>query len=258
MQQIHHGNTRITDIHPNQTLARILMPSAWRGKERPKVYANACYVFSWLNPKILLSIMLLQITPNTSPGPELVNSAPAVCNNDNPFDYDATGERWAQWEGRCEVPPVRFALVNLTKPYDLAHAAQVCLAAQTNVPHVCFEMVGNTLDFSHEKIASKVCSWNIPQGAIPKIPRRSNSLANLIRQGFRLIGTDVRAGKNALAYTYAKNDVIVIGGANGLSQNDQALVHEVVNIPSAVPFLTTVTVIPLLAYKILQDRGLWH
>lgn len=183
---------------------------------------------------------------------------PMVSDNPNLFDTDATGKMWTQWENRCRVAPVHFALVNLNKPFDLAHAAHVSLAATDAVPHVCFEMVGNTLDFSYEKIASKVKSWNISAAAIASIPRRTNSLSNLMKQGFRLIGTDASAGKNALTYTFGKSDVIVIGGANGLSKTDHALMDETVKIPSEVPFLTTVAVISVLTFKILQDRGLWH
>lgn len=166
-------------------------------------------------------------------------------------------EAWQEWEKNCVVPPVRFALVNLNKPIDLAQAAQVCLATTVDVPHVGFEMVGVTLDFTNPKVASKIESWTIPKRSIDAIPRRKNSLPELKDQGFRLIGTVPNSGNNAINFEWGDKDVIVIGGANGLSKENLTLMDEVVTIPCAIPFMTTPTVIPILAYSILNGRNLW-
>lgn len=164
---------------------------------------------------------------------------------------------WEEWEKKCVVPPVRFALVNLNKPFDIAQAAQVSLATTVNVPHVGFEMVGVTLDFTNPKVASKIGSWTISKEGVEAIPRRKNSLQGLKNQGFRLIGTVPNSDNNALDFKWSDKDVIVIGGANGLSRDKLALMDEVVTIPCAVPFMTTPTVIPILTYSILNSRNLW-
>jgi len=164
---------------------------------------------------------------------------------------------WEEWEKRCVVPPVRFALVNLNKPFDIAQAAQVSLATTVNVPHVGFEMVGVTLDFTNPKVASKVESWTISKESLDTIPRRKNSLQELKNQGFRLVGTVPNSGNNALDFKWSDKDVIVIGGANGLSRDNLALMDEVITIPCAIPFMTTPTVIPILTYSILNSRNLW-
>ncbi len=164
---------------------------------------------------------------------------------------------WSEWEKRCVVPPVRFALVNLDKPFDIAQAAQVSLATKVGVPHVGFEMIGVTLDFSHPKVASKVESWNLTKNDVDAIPRRENSLEELKRQGFRLVATVPNGGDNALDFEWLDNDVIMIGGANGLSKDQLALMDEKITIPCALPFMTTPTVIPILSYEILKARKLW-
>lgn len=172
------------------------------------------------------------------------------------FKRDAQ-EAWEEWEKRCVVPPVRFALVNLNKPFDLAHAAQVSLATTVSVPHVGFEMIGITLDFSNQKVASKVASWTISRESVDIIPRRKNSLKELKVQGFRLVGTVPNSGNNALNFKWSDKDVIVIGGANGLSRDNLALMDEVITIPCAIPFMTTSAVIPILTYSMLNSRNLW-
>ncbi len=179
-------------------------------------------------------------------------------NMENLFDNDKTGNLWTEWELKCLVPPVRFALVNLNKPYDLAQAAQVSLATTIRVPHIAFEMVGVTMDFADPKVALKVASWNIDKSLIETIPRRINTLANIKNQGFRLVATVASSGKSALDYQWQNNDVIVIGGANGLSKSNLSLMDDVITIPCSLPFLTTPTVIPVLSYNLLQKRGLWN
>jgi len=174
----------------------------------------------------------------------------------NPFEGNEV--LWNEWEKQCIVPPVRIALVHLNKPYDLAQSAQIALSTSVGVPHVGFEMVGTTLDFSHEKIFSKVRSWNIPAKCLDAIPRRKNSLEHIKTQGFRLVGTVPSNGKNALDFEWQDDDVIVIGGANGLSRDDQRFLDETITIPSDLHFMTTTSVIPILTYQILGNRGLWH
>lgn len=174
----------------------------------------------------------------------------------NPFEGNES--LWNKWEKDCVVPPVRIVLVNLNKPYDLAQAAQIALSSRVGVSHIGFEMVGVTMDFSDKKVFDKVRSWNVPAGDLDAIPRRKNSLESLKAQGFRLVGTIPSGGKNALDFEWQDNDVVVIGGANGLSRKDQELLDETVTIPSALPFMTTTSVIPILSYEILNKRGLWH
>ena len=174
------------------------------------------------------------------------------------YSFEKSPQRaWLEWEKRCVVPPVRFALVNLNKPFDLAQAAQVSLATTVGVPHVGFELVGVTLDFTHPKVASKIGSWQVSEEEIDAIPRRQNSLQELKKEGYRLIGTIPEGGENALDFHWSENDVVVIGGANGLSKEQVALMDETITIPCALPFMTTPTVIPILTYSILNCRGLW-
>ena len=171
---------------------------------------------------------------------------------ENPPNY------WLEWEKCCVVPAVRFALVNLNKPFDLAQAAQVSLATKVGVPHIGFEMIGVTLDFSHPKVASKVESWNLTKNDVEAIPRRKNTLEELKKQGLRLVATVPNGGLDALDFKWQNNDVIVIGGANGLSKDQLALMDEKVTIPCALPFMTTPIVISILSYGILKSRKLWN
>jgi hypothetical protein len=156
-------------------------------------------------------------------------------------------------------PPLRFALVNVELPYDIAQMAQVILATSKNVPHVATYQIGETLDFMKPKIRNKIRSWNISEENIKWIPRKNTSLAELKAKGFRLIGTSPNQGVNALEFKWKPEDVVVIGGAKGLSQKNLDFLDEVVKIPCSteVPFLTTPSVIPILTYAVLQTRGLW-
>jgi len=167
---------------------------------------------------------------------------------------------WQNWEKLCVVPPLRFALVNLNLPYDIAQFAQVVLATTRGVPHIATYLVGETLDFMQPKVRSKIISWNIREENIRSLPRKKTTLEELKGEGFRLIGTSPNEGVNALEFEWGVRDVVVIGGAKGLSRKNLDLLDGVVRIPCApeVPFLTTPTVVPILAYPELQKRGLWR
>lgn len=166
---------------------------------------------------------------------------------------------WERWEELCQVPPLRFALVNVDLPYDIAQMAQVALATSQPVPHIATYQIGETLDFMKPKIRNKIRSWNIKEANIKWLPRKRTTLSALKAEGWRLIGTSPNQGVNALDYQWGPRDVVVIGGAKGLSAKNLQLLDEVVKIPCSmeVPFLTTPSVIPILTYTILQKRGLW-
>jgi hypothetical protein len=172
------------------------------------------------------------------------------------------GNQWALWESLCLVPPVRLALLNVNMPSDLAQLAQVILATSVGVPpvpHVATYLIGQTLDFSQPKIKNKIISWNIAEEAIQRIPRKTTTLEELKSAGFRLVGTSPNEGVNALDYHWGERDIAVIGGDKGLSAKNRALLDEMVRIPCGpeVPFLTIPTVVPLLTWPVLQQRGLW-
>lgn len=178
----------------------------------------------------------------------------------NPYEEYPGMKLFAEWEKSCVVPPVKVALVHLNKPFDIAYAAQMCLASTIGeIPHVGFIMVGKTLDFMYPKVLGKIKSWNIDDEDVKWIPRIKKNLAELKTDSCRLIGTSPRASTNALDFEWKPGDVLVIGGANGLSSSDQSLMDENVALPcsSKVPFLTVPTVLPVLSYEILNKRGLW-
>jgi hypothetical protein len=169
-------------------------------------------------------------------------------------------ELWEKWEKLCKVPPLRFALVNVNLPYDLAQFAQVILSTTNRVPHIATYLIGETLDFMQPKVRNKIMSWNIGEENIKWLPRKTISLLELKNDGYRLIGTSPNQGENALEYQWGPRDICVIGGAKGLSRANIGLLDGLVKIPCSqeVPFLTTPTVIPILSYPALKARGLWH
>lgn len=178
----------------------------------------------------------------------------------NPYIEYPEEELWAMWEALCRVPPVRFALANVDLPSDVAQFAQVILSTIQQVPHVATYLVGTSLDFMFPKIRNKIMSWNIREEDIKWIPRKSSTLSELKKEGYRLVGTSAHEGKNALDFRWGDRDIAVIGGVKGLSQKNTQLLDEVVKIPCSaeVPFLTTPTVIPILTYATLHGRGLWN
>lgn len=177
----------------------------------------------------------------------------------NPFLEYPELELWEKWEKLCRVEPLRFALVNLNLPYDLAQFAQVVLSTSEVVPHIGTYLIGETLDFMQPKVKNKIMSWNIREELIKWLPRKKTSLLELKNEGFRLIGTSPNQGENALDFQWGPRDVCVIGGAKGLSRANIELLDGMVKIPcsSEVHFLTTPTVIPILTYSTLKARGLW-
>lgn len=177
----------------------------------------------------------------------------------NPFLEYPELDLWNSWEKLCQVTPMRIALVHVNLPSDIAQLAQVILSTSNPVPHIATYLIGQTLDFMTPKIRNKIMSWNIREEQIKWIPRKTTDLIELKKNGFNLIGTSPHQGKNALDYQWQSNDILVIGGAKGLSQSNIELMDEMIKIPCSkeVPFLTTPTVIPILTYYTLHARGLW-
>jgi len=156
---------------------------------------------------------------------------------------------------KFKVPPVHLALVHLNKPIDIAHIAQIALATD----HIVTHQIGSTLDFGFQKVAAKVASWNIKRSDIDSLSRRETTLDDLKEEGFRLVGTAPEATQSALDFEWQDNDVIVIGGANGLSERDMSKMDEMIGIPTSdkISFLTVTPVVSILVYDILDQRGLW-
>lgn len=177
----------------------------------------------------------------------------------NPYLEYPEEDLWKIWENLCSVPPLRFALVNLNLPSDIAQFAQVILSTNKRVPHIATYLIGESLDFMFPKIRNKIMSWNIREDYIKWIPRKPTTLIDLKNEGYRLIGTSPNEGVNALDFSWGARDIAVIGGAKGLSRKNLELLDEVIKIPCSteVPFLTTPTVIPILTYVTLHARGLW-
>jgi tRNA G18 (ribose-2'-O)-methylase SpoU len=155
------------------------------------------------------------------------------------------------------VPPVKLALVHLTKPYDLAHVIQVAQATE----HCEIFLIGESLSLEHPKVISKVSSWNISKEAIRKLPSIHVSSISELKKNFegRLIGTSPHAEINAFDFYWQDADCVILGPPNGLSKSDLSLMDEIVKIPTSdkVPFLTIPIVVPALTYHILTQRGLW-
>ncbi len=159
-----------------------------------------------------------------------------------------------------EVPCVNFALVHLTKTFDLAMIGQTVISTG----HVHVDLVGQTLDFEHPKVVSKLKSWNIedPIKLFENKTTRYDTIDELKKKNnqARLIGTIVEGGSNPFLYNWQNNDIIVIGGANGLSKQDIEKMDSTITIPMIpeVKFLTVSTVVASLTYHILTNRGLWN
>lgn len=156
------------------------------------------------------------------------------------------------------VSPVHLALVHLTKPIDLAAVAQIAIATG----HVKIDRIGETLPLSHPKVRSKVLSWNIDPVGMENIESNTTlSVSDLrtLNPGARLIGTLAEGGENPFHFDWEDTDIIVIGGANGLSRADIDQLDRNVTIPTTpeTSFLTVSTVVSALAYHILTHRELW-
>jgi|GEM_PF-3263500 len=156
------------------------------------------------------------------------------------------------------VAPVRFGLVHLTKPLDLAMIAQNIIATDNMV----VDTIGQTLDFNNSKIINKIKSWNIenPTSLLENKSRHYESIEEYrLRNIGRIIGTVVDGGKNPFTYDWQDTDTIIIGGANGLSDKDVDKMDDLITIPmsSKVDFLTTNTVVSALTYHILTKRKFW-
>ena len=159
---------------------------------------------------------------------------------------------------RYLVPPVKFALVHLSKPFDLAAVAQTAIATG----HVEIDFVGSTLGLDHPKVDRKVASWNVdPESANKIATRRFDSIKELRANSpnSRIIGTTVEGGHNPFNFDWQDDDIIVIGGANGLSKHDVESMDELITIPTTpdTSFLTVSTVVPVLTYYILNQRMLF-
>lgn len=145
---------------------------------------------------------------------------------------------------------IGIALVNLGKPYDIAHVIQVALARGNTHLYI----VGNTLPLDHPKVSSKVTSWNIPADYMSRLKYTKTKDLESIKEFGRLVATIVNGGVNALMFDWCDDDIIVIGGANGLSQRDIAQTDVSITIPTddCVQFLTVPTVVPILCYLSAQ------
>lgn len=154
-------------------------------------------------------------------------------------------------------PPVHFAFVHLNKPIDMALVGQIVLA--TNQMKVT--TIGRGLDFGHPKVVAKMRSWNIdnPYELLKDKSHRCNSILELRLQNpsARLVGTLPAGGANPFEFSWYDNDIIVIGGANGLSREDISHLDDAVTIPMAAPveFLTVGIVVAALGYHVLTYRG---
>jgi tRNA(Leu) C34 or U34 (ribose-2'-O)-methylase TrmL len=157
------------------------------------------------------------------------------------------------------VPPVRLAIVHLNKPLDLAYVAQIALATG----HVEVNYVGTTLSLKHPKVQSKVRSWNIDANKLADVETNQFDTVKELKAAnsdARLVATTVYGGDNPFRFDWQPDDIIVIGGANGLSKADLAETDCQVSIPTApeTSFLTVASVVPSLTYHILTERGLWE
>ncbi len=159
-----------------------------------------------------------------------------------------------------EVSPVIFALVHLNKPFDVAMIAQTV----ASTCHVRVDLVGQSIDFDHPKVVTKLKSWVIsdPVKLLSGKSSQYESIDDLKQKNreSRLIGAVVTGGSNPFQYEWEDNDIIVIGGANGLSRQDVEQMDDTITIPTVpeVEFLTVSTVVSSLTYHILTQRGLWN
>lgn len=157
------------------------------------------------------------------------------------------------------VAPVELAFVHLDKPHDVAVVGQI--AAATG--HMAVDLVGQAMGFDHPKVLAKLRSWNMsgPATRLDGVSSRFADLDDLRAQRgqARLIGAVVRGGKNPFTYNWQDNDIIVIGGAEGLSGQNIDKMDDLITIPLAhgVEFLTVSVVVSALTYHILTRRGLW-
>ncbi len=157
------------------------------------------------------------------------------------------------------VPPVKLALVYLNKPLDVALTAQLTIATG----HIETTFVGKSMDYKHKKVADKVASWGFSKESIKSLPEdKVQTVTELIERNpnSRLIGCVVSGGSNPFEFDWSDEDILVIGGANGLSRADQELMDGLVTIPTteATSFMTVSNVVSALTYHILTQRGLWN
>lgn len=160
---------------------------------------------------------------------------------------------------RYLVPPVRMALVHLNKPIDLSAIAQIAIATG----HLEIDLVGTTLSFDHQKVASKVASWNIEPAALERVhTKRYDTVQELKAKNpdSRLVGAVVDGGENPFTFEWMPGDIVVIGGANGLSNEDKEQMDMNISIPTQpeTSFLTVTVAASALTYHILTQRGLWE
>lgn len=159
-----------------------------------------------------------------------------------------------------KVPPVRFAFVHLNKPFDVAMVGQVIVATG----HVEASLVGQGIGFNHPKVISRLESWNIqhPEELLRDKSKCYRTIDALKQENktSRFVETVVEGGENPFRYKWRDDDIIVIGGANGLSKQDIEKMDALVTIPipPEVEFLTVSTVVAVLGYHILGERLLWE
>ncbi|HRN97051.1 MAG TPA: hypothetical protein PLZ58_01180 [Candidatus Saccharibacteria bacterium] len=158
------------------------------------------------------------------------------------------------------VPPVHFAFVHLNKPFDLAMVGQTMMATG----NMKADVIGQSLKFNHPKVISKLESWNIsnPLDTLEGRSRYYKDVEDMKKHNSksRLIGAVVVGGENPFLYDWRSDDIVVIGGANGLSASDIEKMDDLISIPMTpeVDFLTVSTVVSALTYHILTKRELWQ
>jgi tRNA(Leu) C34 or U34 (ribose-2'-O)-methylase TrmL len=126
------------------------------------------------------------------------------------------------------------------------------------------DLVGQSIDFDHPKVVTKLKSWNIsdPVKLLSGKSSQYESIDDLKQKNreSRLIGAVVTGGSNPFQYEWEDNDIIVISGANGLSRQDVEQMDDTITVPTVpeVELLTVSTVVSSLTYHILTQRGLWN
>ncbi|MFH1585861.1 MAG: TrmH family RNA methyltransferase [archaeon] len=136
----------------------------------------------------------------------------------------------------------------LRAPYDIAHIVQVSLA----IGNCDLYVSGNSIDFRHKKVVSKVRSWNINSyPSVEIFPDMGVASQELHGRDKYLIGTSPHSNKSLfdLDLSNGKNVFVFGTESGGLSRRKVSKLDEMVSIPSEVPFLTLPTAVSVVAYE---------
>lgn len=118
---------------------------------------------------------------------------------------------------------IELALVNVRKFNDIINILLLYLAYSNNIK---LDIIGQSIDLNSVKIARKLKSMHVSsyKEAIKDIDYFDNLfLLKEKRYGQRLIATTAAKQQAYLDYDYHYGDIIVIGGANGLSKKEITL-----------------------------------